>query len=392
METADFIVVGGGIAGASVAFELSREGKVILLEMESSPGYHSTGRSAAVMSENYGPTVWSRLVTASRAFLEFPPDGFTDVPLVTPRGALFLAHEHERVRLQQQADELLRRGAAIEMTTAKEALKFCPVIRSGEFATAMYEPDCKDVDSNALVTSYLRALRKNGGTFLTDARVEMLERSGSTWRASTPRGVFEAPIAVNAAGGWVQEVAKLANLSYRNVVPFRRTAIVFDPPQGSAIQSWPMTFDVSETFYFKPEAGRIMVSPIDMAPSPPCDAQADELEVAIAVDRIHRFTTMNVRTVVHKWGGLRTFAPDHEPVIGRDPEQPSFIWLAGQGGNGVMGGAAAARLAACFALNTSIPKDMAALGITPESVSPGRSCVVDPNHAAPVVGTIEEFE
>lgn len=391
METADFIVIGGGIAGASVGYELSRHGKVVVLEMEASAGYHSTGRSAAVMSENYGPALWSRLVTASRAFLETPPDGFTDVPLVTPRGALFLARDGEQAQLQGQADDMLCRGATIEMTTAKEARRFCPVVRDSEFVSALYEPDCKDIDTNALLTGYLRALRKNGGTFISDAPVQSLQYSGGTWRASTPRGSFEASVVVNAAGGWVQEIAELAGLSFRNVVPFRRTAVVFDPPAGSMIQSWPMTFDVAETFYFKPEAGRIMVSPVDMARSVPCDAQADELEVAVAIDRIHRCTTMEVRTVIHKWGGLRTFAPDHEPVIGKDMEQPGFIWLAGQGGNGVMAGAAAARLAASFALNTAIPADLAALGITAENVSPGRACVVDPDAAAPVVGSLEDF-
>lgn len=391
METADFIVIGGGIAGASVGYELSLHGKVVVLEMEASAGYHSTGRSAAVMSENYGPALWSRLVTASRAFLEAPPDDFTDVPLVTPRGALFLARDGEQARLQDQAEEMLRRGATIEMTTAREALRFCPVVRDSEFASALYEPDCKDIDTNALLTGYLRALRKNGGTFIPDARVQSLQHSQGTWRASSPRGNFEAPVVVNAAGGWVQEIAELAGLSFRNVVPFRRTAVVFDPPAGSAIQGWPMTFDVAETFYFKPEAGRIMVSPVDMAPSAPCDAQADELEVAVAIDRIHRCTTMEVRTVSHKWGGLRTFAPDHEPVIGRDPEQPSFIWLAGQGGNGVMAGAAAARLAASFALDAAIPADLVGLGMTAENVSPGRACVVDPDAAAPVVGKLEDF-
>jgi len=386
------VVIGGGIAGASVAYELSPHGRVVVLEMETSPGYHSTGRSAAIMSENYGPALWSRLVTASRAFLENPPDGFASVPLVTPRGALFLARDGEQDKLSKQADELKRRGAEIELTTARDALRFCPVIRSDAFVTALYEPDCHDIDTDALLSGYLRMLRGRGGRLVTGARAERLERSGGVWKISTPKGVFEAPVVVNAAGGWVQDVATLAGLSYRNVVPFRRTAVTFDPPAGASIGKWPMTFDVAETFYFKPEAGRIMVSPVDMAPSEPCDAQADELEVAIAIDRIHTFTTMEVRAVAHKWGGLRTFAPDHEPVIGADPEVPGFIWLAGQGGNGVMGGAAAARLAASLALGAGIPADIAGLGITRENVSPGRACVVDASGNKPVVGTFEAFE
>lgn len=392
MQTADFIVIGAGIAGASAAYELSNGGKVILLEMEASPGYHSTGRSAAVMTENYGPALWSRLVTASRDFLEHPPEGFTDVPLATPRGALFLARDGEQAKLAAKTQELTRRGVAIQLTSSEDALRFCPVVKAGEFVSALYEPDCMDIDTNALLAGYLKMLRARGGQLVTNGKVEALKCSNGRWTVSTPAGTFEAPVVVNAAGGWVQQIAALAGLSYRNVVPFRRTAVVFDPPAGSDVRTWPMTFDVAETFYFKPEAGRIMVSPVDMAESEPCDAQADELEVAIAIDRIHRFTTMEVHSVKHKWGGLRTFAADHEPIIGSDPEAPSFIWLAGQGGNGVMAGAAAARLAASFALNTAIPADIAALGITAENVSPGRACVLDAGGDRPAVGSLEAFE
>jgi D-arginine dehydrogenase len=371
-EKADFIVVGAGIAGASVAYELGAKGKVVLLEMERTPGYHATGRSAAIMSENYGPALWSRLVTGSRAFLETPPAGFTDVPLVSPRGALFLAHDHERDALHRQADEMRRRGATVEVMSPRDAQRHCPVLRPEEFALALYEPDCRDIDTNALLSAYLKAFRARGGALVTEARVEEIEHSSAGWRVTTPKAAFEAPTLVNAAGGWAQEIARMAGLPRRNVIPFRRTAVTFDPPAGSDIRAWPMTFDVAETFYFKPEAGRIMVSPVDMAESEPCDAQADELEVAIAVDRIQRYTTMEVRAIKHKWGGLRTFAPDHQPVIGPDPAAANFIWLAGQGGNGVMGGPAAARLAASLATDGAVPEDLAVLGISAAAMSPGR--------------------
>jgi D-arginine dehydrogenase len=381
LRTADFLIIGGGIAGASVAYELSAHGTVILLEMESSVGYHSTGRSAAVLSENYGSTLWRLLVTGSRSFLANPPAGFSDVPLVTPRGALFLALENEQDKLNRQADELRRRGAAIELMTARQARRYCPVIKASAFTLALYEPNCQDIDTHALLTGYLRAFRARGGRVFTNAQVERLSCLSERWLAETKIGNFEAATVVNAAGAWVQQVARMAGIEHRNVVPFRRTAVTFDPPAGSEIGAWPMTFDVSETFYFRPEAGRIMVSPVDMALTAPCDAQADELEVAIAIDRIHTLTDMTVRSVKSKWGGLRTFAPDHEPVIGPDPDASRFIWLAGHGGNGVMGAAAAARMAASLAIGASVPDDLVALGLTAEKVSPWRQCVCDP-HAA----------
>ncbi|MBN8944160.1 MAG: FAD-binding oxidoreductase [Rhizobiales bacterium] len=392
METADVIVIGAGIAGASVSYELSTHGKVVVLEAEAVAGYHATGRSAAIISENYGPVLWSRLVTASRRFLAAPPEGFSQTPLLSPRGALFLAREGEHAALTRQADALARRGAFFEVMPAREALAHCPVLRPDQFETALYEPDCKDIDTNALLSGYIRGLQARGGRVEVNAPVRSLERSDGVWRATTPRGTFEAPVVINAAGGWAREVSSLAGLSFRNVVPFRRTAVLFNPPAGYEPSSWPMTFDVAETFYFKPEAGRVMVSPVDMAACEPCDAQADELEVALAIDRIHRFTTMDVRAVTHKWGGLRTFAPDHEPVIGPDPEQPTFIWLAGQGGNGVMAAAAAARLAASFAAGRSIPQDIAALGLTAASVSPGRPCVIDAAAGTPTVGCLAAFQ
>jgi D-arginine dehydrogenase len=258
--------------------------------------------------------------------------------------------------------------------SAAEALRHCPELKADAFALTLYEPDCVDIDTGALMSGYVKGLRARGGRLHFDARVEMLAHSRARWTVTSAKGIFEAPVIVNAAGGWVAEVARLAGLPDRNVLPFRRTAVTFDPPGGWDVKRWPMTFDLAETFYFKPEAGRIMVSPVDMAPSEPCDAQADELEVAIAIDRIHSFTTMDVRIIKHRWGGLRTFTPDHAPVIGPDPEEPSFIWLAGQGGNGVMGAAAAARLAASLALGRGVPLDLAALGVTANQVSPGRLC------------------
>jgi len=390
-DTADFIIIGGGIAGASVAFELTRHGSVVLLETESSMGYHSTGRSAAVMTENYGPPLWSKLVTATRGFIENPPEGFTSVPLVADRGAMFLAFEHENQKLRDQYDELVSRGAKVELFDAVDALKHCPLLKADKFSTAMYEPDCKDVDTNELLMGYVRSIKAAGGKVVTSASVTKITKQNGAWTVETPAGTFSGAKIINASGGWVQQVSDMAGLGYRNVVPFRRTAVTFDAPAGTDLHRWPMTFDVAETFYFKPEAGKVMVSPVDMEPSVPCDAQADELEVAVAIDRIQTFTTMEVKTISHKWGGLRTFAPDHEPVIGPDPEDNDFVWLAGQGGNGVMACAASARMTAELAAGNDVPQDILDLGVTAEAVSAGRDCVLKGNADSVVVGSIEDM-
>ena len=273
---------------------------------------------------------------------------------------------------------------------ADDAFRYCEVLRTEKYATAMYEPDCKDVDTNELMMGYQRSIRAAGGSVVTGAHVTAIRRHAGGWQIDTNAGSFQGGTIINAAGGRVQQISEMAGLGYRNVVPFRRTAVTFDAPAGSNLHNWPMAFDVAETFYFKPEAGKVMVSPVDMARSEPCDAQADEMEVAIAIDRIETFTTMKVSRISHKWGGLRTFAPDHEPVIGADPQDGTFIWLAGQGGNGVMASAASARLAASLATGNGIPADIAALGVTEGAISPGRDCVINCTAEDVRVGSVDD--
>jgi D-arginine dehydrogenase len=368
----DVIVIGGGAAGASVACELSRRGRVALLEQESAPGYHSTGRSAAVIAENYGPRVWQILTTASRPFFEDPPDGFTEHALLRPRGALFLAAAAEEPALRESAAELARRGVPHALMPAAEALSLCPVLRVEPYTIALYEPGCADIDANALLQGYLRLARRNDAEIRMGAEVAAIRRRHGLWQIECGGAVLEAPILVNAAGAWADRIAALAGLHPRGIVPYRRTAIVFAPPAGCDIASWPMTFDAAETWYFKPEGGRIMVSPVDKTPSAPCDCQPEELDIALAAERIEQATTLKVRRIEHRWAGLRSFSADEAPVIGPDPAEPSFVWYAGQGGNGVMAAPAAAQLAAALALGEGVPAALVRLGIGAALTTPGR--------------------
>jgi D-arginine dehydrogenase len=368
----DVLIIGAGAAGASAAYALSRHGKVALIEQESQPGYHATSRSAAVLSEAYGPTTWQIIAAASRRFYEAPPEGFADHPLTKPLGSLFLGRAKDEASLRAQDADLKARGIASELVSPDAAYRLSPAVRPDGYTLALLEPGSVSLDASATLQGFLRLARRNGAETVLGAPVTAISRRGSIWHVATAKETLEAPLLVNAAGAWVDDIADLAGLGRRGVKPFRRTAITFDPPPGANAKRWPMTFDMDETWYFKPEGSHIMASPADLVAAEPCDAQPEEFDIAVAVDRIEAATTLKVGRIASRWAGLRTFAPDHEAVIGPDPSEASFIWYAGQGGNGVMAAAAGGELAAAAALGQPMPAGLASLGLTYAEVSPAR--------------------
>ena len=373
MEHQDFdvAVVGAGMAGASAAAEIARTRRVVLLERESQPGYHSTGRSAALFSETYGNAVVRALSRASREFLYAPPDGFVEHPLVRTRGSLHVAR-NDQIAALNAFFALPDVAANARFVDANEARRICPLLRDGYAAAAILEPDAADVDVHALHQGYLRQFRARGGVLVTDAGVTALQRASAKWIVRTAAGEFEAPIVVNAAGAWADEFATLAGLDPLGITPNRRTALLVDAPAGIDVDSLPNTIDVEEQFYFKPDAGKLFLSPADETPSLPCDAQPDEMDIAIAIDRVQQAAAIDVRHVRRKWAGLRSFAPDRSPVIGYDERTKGFFWLAGQGGYGIQTAPAASLLAAALVSEGRVPDALAAFGVDEALVSPNR--------------------
>ncbi len=371
VERYDYIIVGAGMAGATAGYQLAERGSVLALEMEAEPGYHTTGRSAAIYSEWYGNATINGLTSGSKAFFLAPPDGFAQHPILTPRGVLLIGREDQRVALDA-AEAEGRHLETIRRLDRDQALALCPVLRHGYVSGTVHESDAMDIDVHALHQGFLKGLRAKGGRLVTDATVEALARRDGVWRVETKAGDFEAPVIVDAAGAWSDDVAEMAGLAPVGLVAKRRTAILFDPPADTEVAAWPAVVDVDEDFYFKPDAGRIMGSPADETPQPPADAQAEELDVAIAVDRIERATVLRVRRIEHRWAGLRTFAPDKTPVVGFEPAAPGFFWFAGQGGYGIQTAPAMGRLAAGLIHGEGVPDDLARLGVTEAAISPAR--------------------
>lgn len=367
----DIAVVGGGMAGAAAAANLAPHGHVLVLERESQPGYHATGRSAALFSEIYGNAQIRALTRASREFLAMPPPGFTEVPLVSPRGALYVASA-------KQLDELDRFSflpdvaAGTRRVSAIEARAFSTSLREDYVAAAVYEPGAQDMDVNALHQGYLQLLRARGGRLVNHAGVTALQRKGGTWTITTDAGVFRAQTLINAAGAWADEIAKLSKAVPIGIQPLRRTAFMVDAPADSDSARWPMTIDIGGQFYFKPDAGRLLLSPADETPSSPCDALPDDIDIAIAVDRIEQATTLSIAHVQQKWAGLRSFVADRSPVVGYDPHVANFFWLAALGGYGIQTAPAIGRVAAALVLRTPLPTDALALGLDEFAISPQR--------------------
>ncbi|MBS0449134.1 MAG: FAD-binding oxidoreductase [Proteobacteria bacterium] len=371
MNTADVIVLGAGMAGASLAAELAPECRVVLLEVEDQPGMHATGRSAAMFFESYGNAVIRALTRASRAFLERPPEDFADVPLLTPRACLFVADAPRAGAVDALLADAAA-GPALRRWTASDACALVPILRPDWVAAAALDDSGHDIDVAALHQGYLRASRRAGATFAVGARDVRVERAGAVWRVRSRAGDFEAGVVVNAAGAWADVVARGAGVPPVGLEPLRRTAIGLPAPAGHDMRAWPLVIDIDEQFYFKPEGAQLLLSPANEDPSPPCDAVPDELDIALAVDRFERATTMPVTRIVHRRAGLRSFVADRTPVVGFDAEAPGFCWLAGQGGYGIQTAPALARSAAALIAGRPLPADVAALGVTVEALAPRR--------------------
>jgi D-arginine dehydrogenase len=371
-ETADIIVIGAGMAGASAAAHLAETARVILLEGEDQPGYHSTGRSAALFSETYGNLAVRILTRAGRGFYEERASGLAAHPILSPRGVLIYAMSGQEALLDAAWAELSPLDPTIRRLDAGETLALVPVLRPDKIVAAIHEPGATDIDVHGLHSAYLRLLRRRGGRLVTAARVVSLDHAGGAWTATTTEGEFTAPVVVNAAGAWADAVAALAGLPPVGLVPKRRTALIVAPPPDVDIRAWPLTIDAAETGYFKPESGKLLVSPADETPVAASDVQPDEIDIAIAVDRLIERTTIQVTHVERKWAGLRSFVADKSPVVGFDPLASGFFWLAGQGGYGIQTAEGLARSAAMLITTGRLPADIAAAGLDPAVLSPAR--------------------
>ncbi|MFI9502847.1 NAD(P)/FAD-dependent oxidoreductase [Nocardia sp. NPDC052566] len=348
----EFLVVGAGMAGAAAGYFLSAYGTVTLLEMESAPGYHATGRSAALFSEYFGTPIVRALTAASRRFLQSPPTDFTGNELLHPRGVLAVGADD--ADFAQALADGLAAEVPVRRLAADEVSALCPVLKP--FPAAMFKPGAMDIDVAALHQGFLSGIRRCGGRVLTKAGVRRLTRRGARWRAETESGHdYEAPIVVNAAGAWADQLATSAGVRPVGLIARRRTACVADVP--GTPRDWPLVTDVADTFYFRPESGGLLLSAADATETEPGDARPADIDVALAAERIERATTLRIQRIRHAWAGLRTFTPDESPVLGEAPDQPGFFWMAGFGGYGIQTAPEAGRRLAAAVTGTEGPAD-----------------------------------
>ena len=351
----DYLVIGAGISGTAAAYELASHGTVLLLEAEASPGYHSTGRSAALFTPHFGPDKVQAINRFSRDFFASPPEGFCDGPLVTPRGMLTIATPGMEEALAAHL-ELSATGQEIVSISAKEALAMAPLLRPERVAAASYEPGVMDIDVALLHQSYLRGFKNRGGTLVCGKRVDSLTRAYGRWSVKADGDTFEAKTIINAAGAWADQIGLMAGAKSIGLIPKRRTAIVVDAPEGINVKSMPAVDFAGADAYFKPDAGRIMASPGDQTPVEPQDIQPDEWDMAVVADWLQTETTIQIRRIGTSWAGLRSFVEDQNPVVKFDPDIEGFFWLAAQGGYGIMMAPTLAKAATGLIVNGKLPE------------------------------------
>ncbi len=368
----DIAIIGAGIAGASLGYFLSPGARVLLLEAESAPGYHTTGRSAAFWVATYGGRLIEPLTSAAREFFDAPPPGFGDGSLLSPRGGLHLAppasasdRAHEAATpLAELAAEFAGSGLRFEALDTATLRARYPLLRDDWATAAMLEIDSFDIDVARLHAGFLAGMRRRGAVHHNDARVTALAHDGKRWRISSAAGVFRATTIVNAAGAWGDAVAALAGARPLGLMPLRRTMVVLatDPPPPADL---PVVLDAGGSFYFKPDAGRVWVSPHDEIADVPRDAAPEEIDIAIAVDAFERACKLRVLKVERSWAGLRTFTPDRLPAFGYDARVPGFFWCVGQGGYGIQTAPAAGALAAALVERRAVPFELDPQHYTP---------------------------
>ncbi len=337
-------VIGAGIAGAGVASFLGSDVKTLILEQEERPGYHSTGRSAAIFIQNYGSPEIRILNKASYSFLKAPPADFSENGFLSDRGMMLVADEEGE---QALADEL-NAGDGLVFLSPSEAAKKVPLLREDKMRGAAFEKEAQDIDVAALHQAFLRRSKTKGAELYTDAELLTAKREQDIWLLTTKRGEFRARTIVNAAGAWADKIATACGVQPVGITPMRRSMAVLPAPEGYDCESWPLVADILENWYMKPDAGRLLVSPSDEIPVAPHDAYVDDMVLAEGLYAYEQATHDVVGRVENQWAGLRCFAPDRNPVAGFDEKVPGFFWLAGQGGYGIQTAPALSKLAACL--------------------------------------------
>ena len=369
----DVLVIGGGIAGAGAAYELSADLGVVLVEAESTLAYHTTGRSAALFAESYGPQPIRALTAAGRDFIMSPPEGLADFPLLEPLPGLFVTDDDNAPCLDELAEAIDDLVDDVRRVEGDELAEITGIL-APHLTHGLIDGSSLALDVAGLHQVFVKGARRRGTRIETSAPVTSLRREGGRWVVTAGDLTVDAEVVVNAAGAWGDRIAEMAGVTPVGLTPLRRTAFVVKRPPELEDVALPVIVDGGhpETWYVKPEPGLLLCSPADETPSEPCDARPEEIDVALGIERVNHNTTLGIRHVVRAWAGLRTFAPDRLPVVGFDPTTEGFMWLVGQGGYGIQSSPGMSRLCAALVNHREVPEDLAALGLDAAAISPAR--------------------
>ena len=371
----DVIVIGGGIAGMSAASRIARHAETVVLERESALGYHSSGRSATFYHFGIGEDAVRGMTAASSDFFASPPAEYGDSPLWASKPALFIADQETIPQLEALHAEMDRFTGTVFRASERDMLDLVPVLKTGAggIVAGLIDTGGRKLDADALLQANARAFRHAGGTIVFDAAVNAISRADGGWNCDAGGKCFFAKTIVNAGGAWADEIALLAGVKPLGLQPLRRTIIGFAPPPGLDVSSWPFMKTVRDDgFYMLPDAGRLLASPMDTTPSPPCDVQPEEYEMALAAWRVEEATSLKVDRISARWAGLRTFTTDKVPTAGFAADCPDFFWLAGQGGYGLQTAPAMAMAVEALMFDLEWPEQLTSRGVHPHHLLPDR--------------------